>query len=78
MQGDPRYAQARQLHQSLTASEGGPGLYPGPDRANMSQPQLQQLKAQIMAYRMLARHQILPPQIAVAVHANHQELKLLM
>ena len=73
MQGDPRYAQARQLHQSLTASEGGPGSYPGPDRANMSQPQLQQLKAQIMAYRMLARHQALPPQIAVAVQAKRQD-----
>ena len=73
MQGDPRYAQAKQLHHSLTTTEGGPGSYPGADRANMSQPQLQQLKAQIMAYRMLARHQALPPQIAVAVQAKRQE-----
>ena len=75
MQGDPRYAQARQLHQSLTASEGGSGgAYPGGgERGSMSQPQLQQLKAQIMAYRMLARHQSLPPQIAVAVQAKRQE-----
>ena len=75
MQGDPRYAQARQLHQSLTASEAGSaGAYSGSgDRGNMSQPQLQQLKAQIMAYRMLARHQSLPPQIASAVQAKRQE-----
>ena len=93
MQGDPRYSQARTLHQSLMAQQGqgggdrpeggapggppyppggppgGPGYPPGGERppSNFQNPQLLQLRAQIMAYRMLARHQPLPPQIAMAV-----------
>lgn len=63
---------SRQLHQSLIASKGGPGSYPGADRLNMSQPHLQQLKAQIMAYRMLDRRQALPPQIVMAVQSRCQ------
>jgi len=107
MTGDPRYSQARQLHQSLVSQQGGPGQgppadrdgpgpypgpggppggpggppggpggppgggpgYPGGERppSSFQNPQLLQLRAQIMAYRMLARHQPLPPQIALAV-----------
>ena len=79
MQGDPRYASARQLHQSLTTSDGGPGGYPGPGPSpsgppggstNLNNHQLIQLKSQIMAYRMLSRQQPLPPQIVNAVQGR--------
>ena len=98
MQGDPRYSQARTLHQSLMAQQGqgggdrpeggppggppyppggppgGPGYPPGGERppSNFQNPQLLQLRAQIMAYRMLARHQPLPPQIAMAVTGKRE------
>merc|ERR1719167_405633 len=53
---------------------GGPGYPPGGDRppSNFQNPQLLQLRAQIMAYRMLARHQPLPPQIAMAVTGKRE------
>jgi len=94
MTGDPRYSQARSLHQSLVAQQGdrpeGPPSYPpgGPPAGypggqggppgerpptNFQNPQLLQLRAQIMAYRMLARHQPLPPQIAMAVTGKRAE-----
>ena len=91
MTGDPRYSQARQLHQSQFSEQGrhgqgcpsdrdGPGPYPGgpvgPTGGGPSYPggetppssfqntQLLQLRAQILAYRMLAKYQPLHPQIA--------------
>lgn len=83
MQNDPRYAQARQLHQSIVARHGppgpGPAGYPGPPGpggpqgpgvppvGSLAHTQMLQLRAQIMAYRILARNQPLPPQIAMAV-----------
>ena len=92
MTSDPRYSQARSLHQSLVAQQGGqgggegggppyagppggPGYPPGGERqpTNFQNPQLLQLRAQIMAYRMLARHQPLPPQIAMAVTGKRAE-----
>lgn len=82
MTGDPRYNQARQLHQSLVSQQGdgpaGPGsgpLGPGGDRAPsaLANPQIMQLRAQIMAYRMLARHQPLPPQIVMAVQGKRTD-----
>jgi len=108
MTNDPRYSQARQLHQSLVSQQGGPpppggsvegppgGPYPSPGPggpgpqsgpppgapgysggerppSNFQNPQLLQLRAQIMAYRMLARHQPLPPQIALAVTGKRAE-----
>merc|ERR1719400_2971949 len=98
MQGDPRYSQARTLHQSLMAQQGqggdrpeggpppgpypyppggppgGPGYPPGGERppSNFQNPQLLQLRAQIMSYRMLARPQPLPPQIAMAVTGKRE------
>lgn len=53
---------------------GGPPSQPGPggDRNSFQNPQLLQLRAQIMAYRILARHQPLPPQIAMAVAGGPQ------
>merc|ERR1719509_252131 len=53
---------------------GGPPSQPGPggDRNSFQNPQLLQLRAQIMAYRILARHQPLPPQIAMAVSGGQQ------
>ena len=70
---------------SMMKGYGGPG--PGPNQGSnlpnkqatphatslFSPPQLQQLKAQIMAYRILSRSQILPPQIAAAVQAKRSE-----
>lgn len=83
MQNDPRYAQARQLQQSMVARHGPPGPpgiapppggYPGgppgpggPPPGSLAHTQMLQLRAQIMAYRILARNQPLPPQIAMAV-----------
>merc|ERR550534_2102793 len=90
MQSDPRYSQAKTLHQSLIDERDrlsggpssyppggpppGPGLPPGGERppSNFQNPQLLQLRAQIMAYRMLARHQPLPPQIAMAVTGKRE------
>ena len=59
--------------QSLTASEVRQGSYPGLDRANLSQSQLQPLKAEIMACRMLDSHQFIPTPI-IKAHAEPQEL----
>ena len=78
MQGDPRYSEARRLHQSLTSGLDGPGGYPssgGPpgSTSGLSQSQLIQLKAQIMAYRMLAKQQPHPQQIFNAVQVRRQE-----
>ena len=99
MQNDPRYSQARQLHQSMMNRHPGPpgpptgtGLSPGPypsppgaattgtgqvsnpnDRTNFQNTQMLQLRAQIMAYRILARNQPLPPQIAMAVQGKRPE-----
>ena len=99
MQNDPRYSQARQLHQSMMnrgpppqghppPPQGGPvgptppGSYPGGpppfppsgagDRGFQNQ-QMMQLKAQIMAYRFLARNQPLPPQVAMAVQGKRPD-----
>ena len=98
MQGDPRYSQARTLHQSLMAQQGqgggdrpeggppggppyppggppgGPGYPPGGERppSNFQNPQLIQFRGQIMAYRMLARHQPLPPLIAMAATGKRE------
>merc|ERR1711981_468431 len=98
MQNDPRYSQARQLHQSMMNRHPGPpgpppgvaappGPYPSPpgstpttgqgstptDRTNFQNTQMLQLRAQIMAYRILARNQPLPPQIAMAVQGKRHE-----
>ena len=83
MQNDPRYTQARQLQQSMTARHGpgGPGMPPapagypggppgGPPPGSLAHTQMLQLRAQIMAYRILARNQPLPPQIAMAVQVT--------
>ena len=97
MQNDPRYSQARQLHQSMmnrhpapagNTAGAPPGPYPSPpgsttpgpvqgtnpnDRTNFQNTQMLQLRAQIMAYRILARNQPLPPQIAMAVQGKRPE-----
>jgi len=90
MQNDPRYAQARQLQQSMVARHGPgapmppgsappPAGYPGgppgpggpvPPAGSLAHTQMLQLRAQIMAYRILARNQPLPPQIAMAVQVR--------
>lgn len=52
----------------------GPGGPPGnPNDRNFQNTQMLQLRAQIMAYRFLARNQALPPQIAVAVTGRRPE-----
>merc|ERR1711993_205212 len=64
-----------------------PGPYPSPpgstpttgqgstpnDRTNFQNTQMLQLRAQIMAYRILAHNQPLPPQIAMAVQGKRPE-----
>ena len=86
MQNDPRYAQARQLQQSMVARHGPPGQMPpgtapggypggppgpgGPIPGSLAHTQMLQLRAQIMAYRILTRNQPLPPQIAMAVQVS--------
>ena len=102
MTNDPRYSQARQLHQSMMRNgppgmpggppgpphgqpggphhgpppPGGPHGPPGPggdSRGLFPQQTMLQLRAQIMAYRFLARNQPLPPQIAMAVSGRRPE-----
>ena len=41
------------INAMVPAPEEEPRLYQGPEQANMSDPQLKQLQAQIMAFRML-------------------------
>jgi len=69
---DARYSQARELYQSLMSQQSGSlfglvgeGTPPG-SLSTFQNPQLLQLRAQIMAYRMLGRHQPLPAKIALA------------
>jgi len=80
MTADPRYSQARQLHQSLVSQQPPSGGPPGPDGgppgsspSSLANPQIVQLRAQIMAYRMLARQQPLPPQIIMAVQGKRPD-----
>lgn len=50
-----------------------PPMGPGGDKrppGSFHNEQMQQLRAQIMAYRMLARNQPLPPQVSMAVHGR--------
>ena len=92
MTGDPRYSQARQLHQSLSAGAGHRGYPPPPGSGPPPQPvsggppggppgsggqfqspQMLQLRAQIMAYRYLARNQPLPSNVAMAVQGKRPD-----
>ncbi|XP_073979169.1 ATP-dependent helicase brm-like isoform X2 [Rhodnius prolixus] len=80
LQEDPRYSQllalrARQANmepprppgQAGFGNESGP---PGPAKHSFSASQLQQLRVQIMAYRLLARNQPLSQQLALAVQGR--------
>ncbi len=67
MQGDPRYTQAKHLQSMMTRGGDKP---PGQVFQN---PQMLQLRAQIMAYRYLARNHPLPPQIVMAVQGRKPE-----
>ncbi|XP_025830418.1 ATP-dependent helicase brm isoform X3 [Agrilus planipennis] len=62
MQEDPRYSQLL----SLRARTNG-------NNATLSQIQMVQLRAQIMAYRMLARNQPIPQQMAMAVQGKRPD-----
>ena len=86
MTGDPRYSQARQLHQSLAAGGGHRGYPPPPGQVpqlagggppasggQFQSPQMLQLRAQIMAYRYLARNQPLPSNVAMAVQGKRPD-----
>lgn len=65
---------------SVSAAVGGTGAS-GPDASNamktsfLSPSQVQQLRAQIMAYRMLARNQPLPQHIGLAAQGKRNELQ---
>lgn len=57
---------------------GGAGGPPQPQQQQQqpqlfSQPQLQQLRMQIMAYRMLARNQAISPQLAMGVQGKRMD-----
>ena len=96
MTSDPRYNQARQLHQNLSRGYppppqgsgpppqpgaggplgGPPGAPPGGPAGSANQfqsPQMLQLRAQIMAYRYLARNQPLPSNVAMAVQGKRPD-----
>jgi len=80
MTADPRYSQAKHLHQSLVSQQGAPPPGPSGDAGppgslppGLGNPQILQLRAQIMAYRMLARHQPLSPQIIMAVQGKRPD-----
>lgn len=55
---------------------GGPPGVGGPPIGSLAHTQMLQLRAQIMAYRILARNQPLPPQIAMAVQVRMSNIKL--
>ena len=69
MTNDPRYNQARQLQQSMMQRNNGNF----PDRNSFQGTQMHQLRAQIMAYRFLARNQPLPPTIVAAVSGRRDQ-----
>ncbi|ODN00177.1 ATP-dependent helicase brm [Orchesella cincta] len=68
---DPNFQQ-RHMQPYVPAS-GTPMPNEAPKLLNLSPPQMQQLKAQIMAYRFLARNQPLPQQICTAVSNKRNE-----
>ncbi|KAK9499007.1 hypothetical protein O3M35_003529 [Rhynocoris fuscipes] len=76
LQEDPRYSQLLALRARQTNMEpprppqGGFGNEPGPAKHSFSASQLQQLRVQIMAYRLLARNQPLSQQLALAVQGR--------
>ena len=53
---------------------GGPPGVGGPPVGSLAHTQMLQLRAQIMAYRILARNQPLPPQIAMAVQVRKSNI----
>lgn len=59
------------LIQAGFGNESGP---PGPAKHSFSASQLQQLRVQIMAYRLLARNQPLSQQLALAVQGSEYSL----
>ncbi len=89
MTNDPRYSQARQLQQTMmnrtaaAAGPGGPAPAPGSyngvpngvgeNRSGIPNNQMLQFRAQLMAYRILARNQPLPQQIAMAVSGRRSD-----
>ncbi|XP_073979310.1 ATP-dependent helicase brm-like isoform X2 [Rhodnius prolixus] len=82
LQEDPRYSQlqalrARQVNMDLRPPpQGGFGNEQGPPgsaKHSFSATQLQQLRVQIMAYRLLARNQPLSQQLALAVQGESNE-----
>lgn len=79
MQNDPRYVQAKRLYQALTAAAAaGPGRelmilqqhQQQRRQVQMQAVQMSQLKAQIMAYRTLARNQPLTQQVVLGVQGK--------
>ena len=64
----------KMIERQKEEEEGGPGYPPGGERppSNFQNPQLIQFRGQIMAYRMLARHQPLPPLIAMAATGKRE------
>lgn len=86
LQDDPRYGQLLGLRARAGGMMQDPSLYqsqsPHPNGnlqnesmkvAAISSTQMQQLKAQIMAYRFLARNHPLPPHIAAATNTKRQD-----
>ncbi|XP_069692754.1 ATP-dependent helicase brm-like isoform X2 [Periplaneta americana] len=85
MQSDPRYSQllalrARQATYNSTGQvessrvvQGSGSFVDGPQKLIFSSSQLQQLRVQIMAYRLLARNQPLTSQLALAVQGKRIE-----
>ncbi|CAL8137996.1 unnamed protein product [Orchesella dallaii] len=68
---DPNFQQ-RHMQPYVPAS-GAPMPNETPKLLNLSPPQMQQLKAQIMAYRFLARNQPLPQQISQAANIKRND-----
>jgi SWI/SNF-related matrix-associated actin-dependent regulator of chromatin subfamily A protein 2/4 len=67
--GSPMHGQ-NQMGSSMPNQMGGPmpgpgGDMEGPKQCPFSHPQLQQLKAQIMAYKLLSRNHSLPPHLKI-------------
>nr|XP_018898267.1 PREDICTED: ATP-dependent helicase brm-like [Bemisia tabaci] len=87
MQEDPRYSQllairARQNNMEPPRLPGSQGFCvssdsPSNSKQVLSPIQLQQLRVQIMAYRVLARNQPLPHQLAVAVQGKRMDSSLI-
>ncbi|CAG0919105.1 unnamed protein product [Notodromas monacha] len=77
MQEDPRYSQLVAIAQTTNPygppSAGDPNAQQKAPMSALTPAQVQQLRSQIMAYRILARNQVLPSQLLLSIQGRPQQ-----